>query len=368
MPLPPPASFRAAQSLLSTAALLLVLTACGGEGGDAKPPRDGAKKARPPHLVELATPQAGQLEFAADRPGSLRALHEVKIVNQEDGQLTELRVREGDRVTAGQVLARYDDRLLRATLDKAEAALAQAEADHERARRLVEQGFLSAEAMSRSATALQLARADSHLARTRLQRMTLTAPMAGVVAQRLVEPGDATRQHSHLLTLIDPSRLVTEVAVSELLLPKLRVGGAARVRIDALGAEAHPGRILRIHPTLDPASRSGRVEVLLEPLPAGARPGQFCRVTFGTAGAAQLILPLAAIQRDGGGEYVFVHADDSTVRRQPVTTGQRLADRVEIVDGLSGTERVVVKGFLELTAGRKVKPVTRPPASPARGD
>jgi membrane fusion protein, multidrug efflux system len=291
-------------------------------------------------------------------------LHEIKIVNEAEGRLVELPVREGDRVASGQLLARYDSRIARAELDKAEASLAQAEAELGRARRLVEQGFLSAEALSRATTTRDLASAETSLLRVRLQHMTLSAPIAGVVAARLVEPGDATPKHSHLLTLIDPSRLVTDVNVSELVLPRLRVGDVAQVRIDALGATTHPGRILRIHPALDPATRSGRVEVTLDPLPPGARPGQYCRVVFAAGAEPRPIVPLAALQRDTEGEFVFTYEKDNTVRRTPVTSGLRLADRVEIIDGLGSDDRVVVKGFLELADGRKVKPVGDPVKPP----
>src|SRR3970282_1910518 len=74
------------------------------------------------HLVELAVAEPGRLSYAADRAGSLRAVREVRIVNQEEGRLTEVRQREGDRVRAGEVLVRYDDRILRGQLAKATAS------------------------------------------------------------------------------------------------------------------------------------------------------------------------------------------------------------------------------------------------------
>lgn len=341
------------------AVLALTLAGCGGEAS-APAERAGPRA----HLVEVAVAEAGRLEFAADRPGSLRALREVKIVNQEEGQLIEVGVREGDHVTAGQILARYDDRIPRAELDKARASLAQADAEHARAARLVAEGFISAEAMTRAQTAQELARAEVRLLETRWRHMTLTAPMSGVVSRRLVEPGDATARHSHLLTLVDPTRLVTDVSVSELALPLLRAGGAARVRIDALGDTLHPGRILRIHPTLDPGTRTGIVEVELLSLPPGALPGQFCRVTFAAEGPRRVIVPLAALQRDAAGEFVFVLQGEDSVHRAPVNSGLRLADRVEIASGLQAGDRVVVRGFLELAGGRKVRVVAPVDAAP----
>ncbi len=324
--------------------------------GDASSGKAAAPAARP-HLVELAAAAPGRLAYAADRAGSLRAVREVRIVNQEEGEIIGLTVREGDRVKAGQVLVRYDQRILRAQLDKAVATEQQAQLDVRRNRQLIEKGFIGADALSRTETALEVARAEVRLLRARLQNLTLTAPFAGVVSERRVEPGSVTPQHTHLLTVLDPSRLVTDVSVSELVLPYLKIDDAAGVRIDALGDTLHTGRVLRIHPAVDPATRTGMVEVALAPVPEGARPGQFCRVEFRTGGREQVLVPLAAVRRDDQGEYVFVYDDDGTVRRASVTSGLRLADRVEIRSGLAAGLRVVTKGFIGLAPGQRVKPV-----------
>ncbi|MFH1604352.1 MAG: efflux RND transporter periplasmic adaptor subunit [Pseudomonadota bacterium] len=343
----------ASRMLAALAAVLLAaLAGCGAKSSD--------KPATPPpraHLVELAVAEPGRLSYTADRAGSLRALREVMLVNQEEGRLTELRVREGDRVKEDEVLVRYDDRILRAQLDKASAALHQAELDHSRNRQLMAKGFVSADAVSRAETNLEIARAEVRLLQARVQHMTIAAPFDGVVAKRLVEPGNVTPQHTHLLTVIDPSRLVTDVNVSELVMPYLSVGGPAQVRIDALGEALHPGKIVRIHPTIDPATRTGRIEVVLNPAPRGARPGQFCRVLLSTGSREWLVVPLAALQRDARSEFVYVYQKDGTVRRAGVTSGLRLADRVEIREGLERGAKVVVKGFIELAPGQQVKPV-----------
>lgn len=348
--MPAPSAPRWLAPCLAT--LVVAAAGCNAESSS----KPGAAAPRP-HLVELAVAEPGRLSYTADRAGSLRALREVRIVNQEEGRLTEVRVREGDRVTAGQVLARYDDRILRAQLDKASATLKQAELDYQRNQQLKEKGFISTDAVTRSATDLEVARAEERLLRVRVQHMTITAPFDGVVSRRNVEPGNVTPQHTHLLTVIDPSQLVTDVDVSELVIPYLGVGDAAAVRIDALGAKLHPGEIVRIHPAIDPATRTGRVEVALKPVPQGARAGQFCRVQLSTGATEQLVVPLAALQRDVQGEFVFVLAADGTVRRVGVTSGLRLADQVEIRAGLERGAKVVVKGFLGLTAGQRVKPV-----------
>ena len=338
---------------------MALLCGCGAES-NSKP----AAPAPRAHLVQLATAEPGRLSYTADRAGSLRAVREVRIVNQEEGRLTEVGVREGDRVRAGEVLVRYDDRILRAELDKASATLGQAELDHQRSRQLKDKGFVSDDAVSRTATALEIARAQVRLLRARVQHMSIAAPFDGVVARRLVEPGNVTPQHTHLLTVIDPSQLVTDVNVSELVMPYLALGDPAGVRIDALGEKLHPGRIVRIHPAIDPATRTGRVEVALQPAPKGALAGQFCRVELSTGASEQLVVPLASLQRDVQGEFVYVYEEaGGTVRRAGVATGLRLADRVEIRDGLERGARVVVKGFLGLAPDQRVKPVEPPAGS-----
>lgn len=344
--------------VLGAFALVLLLVGCNNESSGTP-----AKRQRPPHLVELFEIKTGRLAYTAQRAGSLRALHEVKIVNEEEGRLIEVTVREGDRVSKGDVLARYDDRILRAQLDKAAATRKQAEVDYKRNLQMKAKGFVSDDAVSRATTVYEIARAEERLLAARVENMTLMAPIDGVVSRRLVEPGNATPRHTHLLTVIDPSHLVTDVTVSELILPQLQIGDAAQVRIDALGNALHEGRIVRIHPAIDPASRTGRVEVVLDPVPQGARAGQFCRVVLATGVTERLIAPLSAVQRDPQGEYVMVYGKDGTVARRGVTSGLRLGDRVEIRAGLKSGERIVAKGFIGLKPGQKVKPVGGKPSA-----
>ena len=341
----------------ATAGLLIAfVSACTPDGGG-----DAGAKASPAapraHLVELAAVREQALRSTAERTGSLRAVRHVKLFNQEEGRITAVLAQEGDRVKRGQALVRLDDRLLRAQLDKATANLHQAELDLERLQRLISKKLVPEDELARARTALQVAQADERLLRTRLGYMTIGAPFGGKISQRFVEPGDVAPKHTHLLTLIDPSVLVTDVQVSELVLTHLTVGDRVDVRIDALGDRVFAGRILRIFPTVDPDTRRGRIEIALKPVPHGARPGQFSRVTLHTGTGKQVVIPVSALQRDAQGEYVFVLGEENKVRRTPVESGLRLAGKVEIRAGLRPGQRVVARGFLGLTDGKAVRPV-----------
>lgn len=132
----------------------------------------------------------------------------------------------------------------------------------------------------------------------------------------------------------------------------------AKVKIDALGDAVHEGRITRIHPGIDPVTRRGMVEVELQPVPAGAAPGQLCRVELNTHAAKRQVIPFSALRRDNRSEYVFIVGEENKAQRINITSGLRLAEKIEITDGLNDGQRVITKGFLGLVPGKKVKQVS----------
>jgi membrane fusion protein (multidrug efflux system) len=342
--------------------LLLALAACALIAGctpdaGSKPGASKGKRGPPPHLVELAPAQRRPLVLSEVHIGSLRARRLARLHIQEAGRITTLPFFEGDAVAEGAVLAEIDRSLLDTELLRAGAVRREAQANLGRLERLSRSKMVSEDEVLRARTAVDVALADETLLRTRLGYTRITAPFDGVVSERLAEPGDVAERYDHVMTLIDPSSLVAELPVSELLLPHIGAGAQAEVRIDALGDGAFPGRILRVHPGLDPSTRQGRVEVELRPTPEGARPGQLARVTFAPPALERLVVPFSAIRRDQDGEHVFVVQTDGKVRKAPVRGGRRVADRIEVLDGLRDGERVVVRGFLGLKPGITVTPV-----------
>jgi membrane fusion protein (multidrug efflux system) len=329
------------------------------------PAREPRRRGEPIHLVELSEVQTGTLRLTSVYTGSLRSRLSVRVFNQEEGQVKRLPFYEGDRVADGEVVLELDATLLRALLDKSVAVRKDAETSLRRVTQLGRGNLISQDEISRAATAVEVARAEERVLRIRLGYTAVRAPFTGVVSARLVEVGDIVPRHSHVMTLNDPSSLVTELTVSELLIPHLDVDDPVTVRIDALGDRAFPGRVLRIHPTLDPLTRQGLVEIELRPVPTGARAGQFARVAFATEALGRKHLPFAALRRDRDGEYVFRVGEGRRAERVAVRSGRRLADRVEILEGLEAGDRVVIKGFLGLGDGQVVEPVDGAAAAPA---
>ena len=335
--------------------LALWLAACGEKPAEAPP--DKPRGERSAHAVETVLVAQRPARIARTLTGTLEAPRIVHIHSEQAGRILELPYYEGDRVKAEATLARLDDALIRAELDMAVASRKQAELDLKRLERIVPQKLATEDQLARADTALELARAAESLQRTRLSRTVIEAPFAGVISERLKEPGDAVPVNEPLLTLLDPDFITAAVQVPEQLFTQVAVGNAVKVRIDSLGEKLFPGEILRVHPQVNPATRQGTVEVRLKPVPKGARPGQLCRVTIESAPTPRRILPLNAVQYDPQGSYVFRVDGESKVQRVAVRTGLQFGEEVEILEGVNDGDAVVVKGFLDLRAGTKVQVV-----------
>lgn len=321
---------------------------------DASPKNKDASEKKE-HLVEVAAASREDSEVSRVRTGTLMASRAVKIHAQEEGRIEALPFHEGDRVKRGDVLLRLDSKILQSQTDRARALLSQATHDLRQVEALHEQQVVAENALQKSRTAYDVAKADVALLETRLGYTEVRSPMDGVVSERRSEPGNVASRLDHVLTVIDTSSLVTEVSISGLVLPLVEVGDPVDVRIDALGESVLEGSVGRIHPTLDATTQRGVVEVLLEQVPADAKPGQLCRVEIRTHAGSRVMIPFSALRRDESGEHVYVVAEGDKVRRAPVRSGLHVGENVEVMEGLAEGDRVVTRGFLGLTAGKKVK-------------
>lgn len=335
---------------ISCLLLVVFLSACEKAAEDVK-----AKRPAKTHLVEVVEAQRMNIAIERERTGTLMANQEIQIYNQEEGQIISLPFFEGDQVTQGELLVSLDDRLLQTQLARTQALRRKAEQDLKRIRGLANKQMAAQIELTRLETELAVARADEKALQTRLNYTQILSPINGVVSQRLSEPGNIAERYTHLLTVSDQSRLTTEVSVSELLINKLQMSAEVDIEIDALQqVGAIKGRIERIHPNLNPVTRTGLVEISLEPVPQGARPGQLARIKLRTQEAERLLIPFTALRRDSEGEYVFIVNDKQQAQKVAVLSGLRIAENIEILKGIDAKQYVVIRGFTDLRDQQKV--------------
>jgi len=286
--------------------------------------------------------------------GTIEALSTVRIYTQEPGRIKSLPFYPGDKVKKDQIIGILDDAILIREFEKARAQHSQAKLDLKRLKRLAPRKLASKEQLSRAQTLVAQAAAELNLFKTRLSYAKIHAPITGVITQRLVEAGDVVSLNKHILSIADVSQLKVTLSLSELTISQLKEDMAVSIRIDALGDTQFAGKILRIHPTIDAASRQGSIEILFDEVPQGALPGQLCRVEINTVTAPRLVIPVNAIRNDSIGEYVYRLNNKKEAKRARIQTGIQVNEWVEVISGLKLNDTIVTKGFQGLAKAKTV--------------
>lgn len=321
----------------------------GGRGGRGRGPTQVA--------VEVAPVENGRIARTVTVSGNIEPLRTVGVNAQLAGALRAVNVEEGSRVTQGDTLAQVDDREISAQLASAEAAYEVADAAHQRAERLRERQVITAAEYERDRAALAAADAQRDQLRARLGYATVRAPITGVVTEKSVEAGDIVGVQTQLFTIADVSTLVVRVRVSELDVVALRAGDRTDVVLDAFPGEVLVGRVRRIFPAADPASRLVPVEVALTGADAAvARQGFLARVTFALGVHENVrLVPASAIVTDASGGRALYVIEEGRAERRIVRTGLTSEGRVEILEGVDQGEIVVVTGTNNLRDGAEVR-------------
>jgi RND family efflux transporter MFP subunit len=346
-------------------ALLLSVAAC-GKGGD-------VRRERPPPLVAVSRVTVRDVEETVRAPVDLRPLLQADVGAKTLGYLDAVLVDRGDPVKKGQLLAvvrpsDLPDQLsaARSAALQADAALALAKANLDRARALAPSGRVSKQELQQAEMALASAQAARAAAgsqvgglATRLGETRISSPLDGVVSARRLDPGALVGPGGNtapILTVdqIDVLRLF--VSVNETDVSRLKLGQPVHVEVDALPGTRHEGRVVRLAPSLDPATRTLDAEAQL-PNPGGElRAGMYGRASIVTGlHTGALTVPVGAVQLSNGRSFVYALQGEKVQRRE-VRVGVDGEQWLEIVYGLKPEEEVVTAGLEGLSDGSAVRP------------
>jgi RND family efflux transporter MFP subunit len=334
---------------------------------------DSAQTAAPVEVrkvpVRTATVARRTLTDEVTLTGTLKPRNQVQIVAEVPARLVRIVRDEGMPARAGEVLALLDPTDHRLALERARAAVAVAEANQahavaekERADSLVKTGGitdkdrLSAEVSARVAeAALTQARAEAAIAAQQLARTEVRAPFSGRVARRLADPGSMLAVGAPLLTFVDDAVLEFRASTPSAYYGRVRVGAPVTVTTDALPGSSVTGRVARITPLVDERNRS--FEVVVEVPGGGALVGGlFARAAVRTGEMKDaLVLPPAALVRDGSGSAEAFVVAAGKAERRTVVVGGETSDAVQVVEGLREGDVVVVSPPVALSSGAPVE-------------
>ena len=338
--------------------------------GRAKPATPVAPAAPLPQVTVVVpgrTTVADQIRVT----GSIAARRDMPVgVQGEGGMVTQVLVDAGNFVARGQVLARIDHSVqvqqvaaMAAGIKSAQADAALAQAELDRAGKLVGKGFISKADIDRKTATrdaalakVSVARAQTSEMQARLGRLDIRAPSAGLILARNVEAGQVVGAGgAALFRMAEGGVLEMRAQVAEQDLARLKAGMPAEIR-PVGSATTYRGRIWLIDPVIDNISRLGTARVAVAYSP-GLRVGAFANASIAAGEATQPVLPQSAVMVDDKGSFVFVVGADGKVARQPVKVGAVNAGGLSIASGLTGTEHVVLSAGAFLAPGEKVKPV-----------
>ncbi len=345
--------------------LLVILFALGFLGGGEKIPSGStaATGQTVPNGAATLSVTRQNASNALSWQGTVRSRQAVKIAPKLNARIVEVLVHPGDKVKKGAVLARLDDRELRAAQQAAQAAQAAAQAQAAEAlqeeKRITDlydkqaatrQNYDAVLAQAKSAHALanQAASAAQQSA-VLLSENVLYAPFDGIIGERLHEPGDMGLPNQPILTLLKPDDLRLEAAVASHCAEALKLGMAVTVRIDVL-QRSLTGKVDEIAPETDPLTRSQAIKISLPNAP-GLQQGQFGWLQLacpaeGAAAAPVLLLPTTAIVHYGQLQAVKV-VEGQQWHIRHIRTGKYYGQQVEVLSGLHEGETILATGGLQ---------------------
>jgi len=394
----------ASQRLIWYAAALLVPLAgiaCSRSESQQRP----TPKGPPPVRIEVTAVQRISVQRQVELAGTLISPDQAKVSSEVAGIVKELVIELGQEVESGQPLVKLDPRELDLALRQAEGQLHQTEAqlgmdglrmnepppDEEistirtaianrddaraqlaRATQLIKKGLLAQADFDTSQTrvkvteagyqsaletvrslkaTLQQRRAAYELAQKKLSDSVVRAPIAGSVAERLVQPGEFIRENTPVVTIVQMNPLKLRTAVQEKYASLMRPGLAAQFRVESMLAELFPGKLAFISPAVDQATRTFAVEILVDNSARHLKPGFFAKgIILTQKDENVLAVPDAAISTLAGESSVYI-VERNRIKKQLVTLGARVGDVVEIVTGLKGDETLAASSLSELADG-----------------
>ena len=342
--------------LLAALAAITTLAGCGGERAASDAAADSLAVARL-SAADVVPAVRGDLTAGVPVSGTLEPGLDVKLTSPLDDVIAEVKVREGERVAAGQVLGRFRTEEVEAAAASAEAQLKVAAADLERYRNLLSEGAVSQRDYDATEAAWRAAKAAEAAATKHWQDATVRSPFAGTVATRSVESGDRVGTGDPLFRVVNTTELEFEAAVPAEYVKDVRVGVPVALEVSGSTAGSLEGRVARVNATADPATRQVKVYVRV-PNPGGRLvAGLFASGNIVTSRAKDaLAVPAAAVRDDAGRAYVLIVENGALARREVVTGVRDVSgDRVEIVRGLDNGALVVTGPIEGLTPGQRVR-------------
>ena len=304
--------------------------------------------------VVTAHPALEEFPLEVEALGTVRARESVDITSKVADRVAAIHFEEGRQVKKGDILVELDNQEARADLAAAEAAERDSRGQFKRSQELFQTQALSEAQLDQLEATMLANQARVAAARSRLNDRIITAPFSGRVGLRNVSLGGLVNPGGVITTLDDLSIVKLDFAVPELFLSSLEPGLTIEAQSSAYPGTTFKGRVDSVDTRVDPTTRAVVVRALLDNRDSRLRPGMFMTLRLERSAGKALMLPESAIVPEDTRQFVFVVADGRAHKRE-VTLGRRRPGEVEILEGVTEQDFVVIDGTLNLHDGTAVE-------------
>ena len=337
-------------------ALLLLIISCQGREGPPSP----SDLEPPPLAVEALTVSRGKLVGTIVAAGIVKGINEANIVSQTQGIIEGVNFDLGDRIGAEQILVKVDDTVAYYSMVQAQEQWETALLDLGITEKLFNDGKSSRADLSRARSAANGSRAAYEMAAKTYRDSSLRSPIEGFVAEKQnnIAVGNYISPGNQVARIVDLSSLKMEITVGEREITFLKPGYSASVVVPTGCPDVvFAGAVDSVAAGSNPVTGSYSVIVVWEnSCGENIKSGMSGSVTVETAGEETVTLILSsALTRRGEVDYVYIN-ENGQVRQRRVTAGRRVGNRVEVLEGLSGGEELIISGLSSLKEGTKISP------------
>lgn len=332
---------------LLSATLLVLLAGCGKP-----PPTGGTPTGDFPVNVVGAPVAVTNLVDSVRLIGTFESPEVVRVVAEVPGKLISLGVDEGNKVEANQVLGRMDTRKLEARLAETKAQLVLTENVYKRSRKLASSQTISQQAYDEAYADFARAQAEEQLLEAELEDSVMKAPLAGIVSERMVSPGQVLQVGEHLFDVLQMDPLEVRFEVPERYSNLLKPGMTVRIQTEAHSETIFKGKLTYVSSQASRRTRTLPVKASVPNPDMKLVPGMFGRVELVLEEHNDaLIVPEAAVMQRNAATSVMARGEDGRAAVRPVTVGLRLNGMMEILSGLQTNDVVVVEGLTKVRPG-----------------
>jgi membrane fusion protein, multidrug efflux system len=325
-----------------------------------------SERGRGPQAIPVKTQIVATTERTATMEafGTLLAVESVEVRAETSGQVVGIAFADGAEVKRGAVLVRLRATEAEARLREARAQSHLAKTNLERAQKLHEFEHLSTAEMDRLGAEVETTESRQSLAEEALRKMTIRAPFHGVLGLRQVAVGDVIDPSVVITRLDDINPLEVDLALPERLSSRLETGLPLVLEVEAIPDETFNGSLSFVSSSIEPATRTITVRANIDNSAGRLKPGMSVRATLTLETPSQTIaVPAEAVMTRSDGAVVWVVANDMATSRT-VRMGERLDDAVLVLSGLEPGDELIVEGLVRVREGAKVRRVDRQPQVP----